>query len=32
MEQLVKELFVQRKSKGKRIGTERYDLELKFGT
>ena len=29
MEQLIKELFVQRRGKGKRKGTEPYDLELK---
>lgn len=29
MEQLIKELFVKRKSKGKRRGTEPYDLKLK---
>jgi len=29
MDQLIKDLFVQRKSKGKRKGTEPYDLELK---
>ena len=29
MEQLIKGLFAQRRSKGKRKGTEPYDLELK---
>lgn len=29
MEQLIKDLFVQRRSKGKRKGTEPYDLKLK---
>lgn len=29
MEQLIKELFIQRKGKGKRKRTEPYDLELK---
>lgn len=29
MEQLIKELFVQRKSRGKRKGTEPYDLGVK---
>lgn len=29
MEQLIKELFVKRRSKGKRKGTQPYDLELK---
>ena len=29
MEQLIKDLFIKRKSKGKRKGTEPYDLELK---
>lgn len=29
MEQLIKDLFVQRRSKGKRKGTEPYDLKIK---
>jgi transposase-like protein len=29
MEQLIKELFIQRRGRGKRKGTEPYDLELK---